>query len=153
MIIDVKTTGLKEAISSLDKLRNLDESLVKPLKNTAEDITTVAKLAIKESIDPSGIGYAPLAESTVKRKKSKYGNKSWTILVDEGQMRRSLLGRAIKRGVEFGAGVPYLIYHQQGTRKMARRAVFPLTIELGMETKGEGGKMWAKFIERIKNLI
>lgn len=153
MEISIKTTGLDETIASLNKLVNIDEPLSKVMKNTAEDITTVAKMAIKESIDPSGVFYAPLAESTIERKKVKYPGKTWTILVDEGQMRRSLFGRAIRRGMEFGAAVPYLIYHQQGTKKMPRRAVFPLTEDMNLEPHGKGGKMWSRFIERVKGLV
>lgn len=72
---------------------------------------------------PTGIPWAPLARSTVRRKKHS------RILVDTGRLLGSLSSSdhtdAIRdiedRYLAFGTSVPYAIYHQTGTSRMPAR--------------------------------
>jgi hypothetical protein len=68
--------------------------------------------------------WPPLAESTVRQK----GHS--TILVDTGALKASLIdpGTAMKisgTSAEWGTGIDYARYHQEGTSKMPMRQVIP----------------------------
>jgi hypothetical protein len=60
-------------------------------------------------------------------------------------MRRGLISKQVANGLEFGDNLHYLVYHQAGTSKMAKRSVFPIRVNatgFTLETAGSGGKFW-----------
>ena len=74
--------------------------------------------------DVKGKRFAPLKSSTIKQKQ-RQGKIPYKILRDTGQLLNSLNYKTINNGVVIGYDVPYAIYHEYGTRKMAQRKILP----------------------------
>ena len=74
--------------------------------------------------DVNGKKFAPLKPSTI-RQKQRQGKVPYKILRDTGQLLNSLNYKTIPNGVVIGYDVPYAVYHQFGTRKMAQRKILP----------------------------
>lgn len=86
-------------------------------------------------------GWAPLAPSTLRRKKGP------SILVESGALRRSLTrpgGRNIRKitrsEARFGSKDPKVVFHFYGTRTMPRREPIQLT--------EADKKRWVKLVQR-----
>lgn len=65
------------------------------------------------------------------------------LLQRSGALRNSLTSmstdhiyKAMPQAMEIGTGIPYAIYHQQGTSKMPPRPPLDLTKQLGLDGKG-----------------
>jgi len=78
--------------------------------------------------DVKGKRFAPLKQSTIKQKQ-RQGKIPYKILRDTGQMLNSLNYKTFPGGVVIGYDVPYAIYHEYGTRKMAQRKILPTEID------------------------
>ena len=67
------------------------------------------------------------------RRRNPYGTKwrarrrpaPWPILEKSGRLRGSLRVLPMRRGFKMSFGTRYGIYHQRGTRSIARRAILP----------------------------
>lgn len=85
-------------------------------RNLAEESLTLAALGYRAARDPYGAAWAP--------RKSPGGGRA--LLVRTGAMRNSaaVLSATIRFFV-IAYVMAYAIFHQRGTRKMARRSVLP----------------------------
>lgn len=82
----LKSTGFRSAVQELDVAKINDE------------IGMAALAVIDDAFDSGGFGeWAPLADATVK-KKTKNGKKGDAILIDTGNLRRSITYEVIKNG-------------------------------------------------------
>lgn len=79
--------------------------------------------------DPAGKAWAPHKASTRESYRGRDTNKRGkhqprgSLLVRSGMMRESLGFVASADGVTIGFGRPYALYHEMGTRRMARRGL------------------------------
>ncbi len=114
--------------------RELEEKLKAALSDTTK--TAVVADMAAELLDMTEanfrsaryrpVEWAPLAESTRKRKKGK------RILVDNGTMIRGFsIQNASASGAEIVNTQPYAVYHQFGTKTMPARPFVPATGEYG----------------------
>lgn len=148
MVINIESMGVKGAIESLQGLKNIEPQLDRILKNQAREMDAYAQQRIRAQADSRDVPFAPLAESTIENKQRR-GKKSQLILTDSGHMRAGIIARATHLVLEFGDNLHYLIYHQYGTKRMPRRAIFPINESGQFETMGSGGRYWRAFIQRI----
>ena len=128
--------GLEEFLVELgEEFDNIDWTPI--LNKFLQDLETQHEVYFKSEIDPRGSKWAPLAQSTIARK----GHMQ--ILYETGRLRDSLQGRTgdsireVSSGegqesfLVFGTSVPYAIYHQDGTARMAQREHVGLNETLG----------------------
>lgn len=112
------------------RLRDCERPLV---TFTREKVKEVEK-QFSSMVDPDGKPWKPLKASTVR---SKRQNKD-KILTHTGKMSKSIRRKTSKLSFEIKVDTDYAIYHQLGTKKMAKREILKIT---------ESDKV------RIKNLI
>ncbi|WP_397570658.1 phage virion morphogenesis protein [Schlesneria sp. T3-172] len=89
------------------------------------------EVAFRAQSTPGGVPWAPLAESTVRRKGHAY------ILVDTGDLASSLIdvdgpgniNATNSHGLMFGTDVEYAIFHETGTSRMPARPAVGMSDE------------------------
>lgn len=125
MKLGIKLRGISELMDKLQAL--LDDSL----RRSVVDAMAAELLAVTESnfrserLRPAT--WAPLAESTLKRKKKDTG-----MLINHGTMVRGFsVENATAEGAEIANTQKYAVYHQFGTKKMPARPFVPVTGEYG----------------------
>ena len=79
--------------------------------------------------DPEGISWAQLKPQTIERKRNKNGSIRGGILVDYGDLRKSITYFANTQSVTVGSDRQYSQYHQTGTEHMPARRFLGLTEE------------------------
>jgi phage virion morphogenesis protein len=77
--------------------------------------------------DPEGIDWAQLKPQTIERKRNKSGRVRGGILVDRGDLRKSITYFASTQSVTVGTDRPYGQYHQSGTEHMPARRFLGLS--------------------------
>lgn len=132
-------------ISSDDLERKLAEIIKKmnapaPLyRNIGEYLVRqTQRVRFNSETDPDGVPWAPLAPSTLRRKR-KIGAIMKT-LQERGNLRRSIAYQADSQGVAVGSNLKYAALHQFGgeVRSFAR------TTEVGFKLDGQGVGRFAK---------
>jgi len=134
----------KDVADLFGKLRKELSDLSKPLK----DIGVYMKEEVMENFEQEGRpkGWAPLAESTIEKKKKAKG-ASGQILEFHGKLKQSINMRSDKAEASVFTGVFYGVYHQTGTRKMPLRAFMPNSDNDGIPPFHKEG------IENIKAIL
>lgn len=109
--IQLDATGASRAIAALgQRARNL-----RPLfAAIGDDIVAASLLGFKDSRDPYGQPWKPLAPATIARRRKG----SSTPLLDTGRLRNSITRRVLAggNGVEIGSNVIYAAIHNFGGR-------------------------------------
>lgn len=77
--------------------------------------------------DPEGISWEQLKPATVARKQHKNGSIRGGILVDHGDLRKSITYHASTQSVAVGTDRQYGQYHQTGTEHMPARRFLGLS--------------------------
>lgn len=83
----------------------------------------------KTKRDPEGIDWAQLKPQTIERKRNKSGRVRGGILVDHGDLRKSITYFASTQSVAVGTDRHYGQYHQSGTVHMPARRFLGLSAE------------------------
>lgn len=112
MQIDVTHTipALSEHLTDLQQRLNGDLAPLMQAIGSVLEGSTRQRFADKES--PNGVAWAVLMPSTIKAK-----NGRSNILVDSGDLIRSITFHASSDSVLIGTDRPYGKYHQTGTKK------------------------------------
>lgn len=125
---------------------------IQAMKERLSDFTQVNVIAaatfeamIQESFQrsqsPNGEAWAPLAPSTVARRRGTTA----TPLVDTGQLRRSLFSRPDRQGFTFGvsgAAATYAPTHQFGRGAIPRRSFLPLDLDGELDLSSGRAAEW-----------
>lgn len=115
--------GDKEISRTFDRIIDATTDLSPAFEAMADDFASIES----RRFDAEGPGWAPLAPSTLKRK------KGGQILVETGKLKASVTRRPFgverigSQDAEFGSNDPIGFYHQHGTPKMPARPVVKLT--------------------------
>ena len=100
------------------------QDMTPAMKVGAEAIVRLIANTFQKSASPTGIGWEPLAEATIKRRRQN----SNTPLMDTKRLSRSLLNASYgARSIKFGTNVEYAGYQQFGTRYIPARPFLPIT--------------------------
>lgn len=79
--------------------------------------------------DPQGISWEQLKPQTKDAKRTAKGRLRGGILVDRGDLRKSITYHATTQSVAVGTDRHYGQYHQEGTRHMPARPFLGLSLE------------------------
>jgi phage virion morphogenesis protein len=105
--VDVDAGPAQRALAAL---RAKAADLAPVFRGIGADIVADAALRFRDSRDPYGVPWKPLAASTIRRRR-KGSSKP---LLDTGRLRNSVSYRLIGNGVEVGSNVEYAAIHQFG---------------------------------------
>lgn len=147
----ITVRGLSEALRDLDDVQGRLSDLSPVMRVIAEDLKTFVDDRFDTSTDPKGLPWAPLAASTLARRR----NGSAKPLVDTGVLRNSINARPGRRSVQIGTNVPYAGPHQFGSApKLPRRAFLPFNEDgTAFETKGPAGEELEHIVDMIAAYI
>ena len=161
MQVGITVTGLEAIQYKLDRLAKSRPKINAILKETAGDLERYAKQRIETSTDPTDIPYEPSRnpKAWIRARKKRKLRPPYRLLQITGNLKRSIFARAVDGAIEFGTGVGYSIYHQGDTKNhvskgiIPRRAFFPLTEKLAIETRGSAGKFRQALINKLLAII
>ncbi|NER90353.1 phage virion morphogenesis protein [Moorena sp. SIO3A2] len=102
------------------RARASNQDLTKPLRESMAYVDSRTKLRFLREVDPDGKPWAPLAPSTLKRKKG-------TILRETGRLINSLTWTVAADSAVYFTNVFYSIYLHFGTRFMPARPILGLS--------------------------
>ena len=91
---------------------------------SAANVNKELQRQFAQGVDPYGARYAPITDTT---RRLRRGSKTAPPLTDLGNLRAGTVAM-VKPGASklvLYFGEPYGIYHQRGTSRMPRRAIFP----------------------------
>lgn len=107
--------------------RALDGDLTRPMAGIAALLENSTRKRFHTKTAPDGSLWAGLKPATVRAKTGRNGKTRGGILVDRGDLFRSLTSFANERMAVVGTPQIYAVYHQTGTRHMAARPIFGLS--------------------------
>jgi phage gpG-like protein len=131
---------LKRALAKVEKARRGDLKLA-VVKNLAAEAITQVSLGFRQSRDPYGNPWAPLA------------TRDGQILVDTARMRNSFSVTLEDQGFRVGTNVRYMPFHQYGSRVRVTRGKRKSRSKVGrlparpMLPTGELGQIWSQALE------
>lgn len=117
--VDHQIPALNEQLIQLRQRLNGDLTPLMWAIGTILENSTRQRFADKK--DPDGVSWEMLAPSTVRQKKNQSGTAQG-ILVEKGDLLRSITFHANGYSVVIGTDRPYGKYHQTGTQNMPKRA-------------------------------
>lgn len=79
--------------------------------------------------DPQGVSWEQLNPKTKEAKRTAKGRLRGGILVDRGDLRKSITWHATSQSVAVGTDRHYGRYHQEGTQHMPARPFLGLSVE------------------------
>lgn len=115
--------ALSHNITALQRRLNGDLTPLMRAIGAVVESSTRQRFASKQS--PDGVAWTQLKPSTV-RQKQKASGRSAGILVDRGDLMKSITHQASRQSVAIGTNRHYAKYHQTGTSKMPARAFLGL---------------------------
>lgn len=107
--------------------RALNGDLTRPMAGIAAILERSTTKRFHTKTAPDGSLWAGLKPATVRAKTGKGGKTRGGILVDRGDLFRSLTGFANDKMAVVGTPQLYAQYHQTGTRHMVARPIFGLS--------------------------
>lgn len=119
-------------------------------RELADALLTRVDQRFETSQDPSGVAWAAWRPSTIKARARKGLLPGRLLVAHTPGMRTSLSSEADAQSGRVGFGAPHAIYHEFGTRKMARRGLLtanPSTGELGARDKALLVQVLADYLE------
>ena len=130
--IDLDASGARRAIDALGaRARNL-----RPLfAAIGDDIVAASLLGFKDSTDPYGDKWKPLAKATVARRRKG----SHQPLLDTGRLRNSITRRVLAGGdgVEVGTNVVYAAIHNFGGQAgRGHKTIIPARTFIAIRERG-----------------
>lgn len=107
--------------------RALDGDLTRPMAGIAALLENSTRKRFRSKAAPDGSLWAGLKPTTLRTKTNAKGKTRGSILVDRGDLFRSLTAFANDKMAVVGTPQLYAVYHQTGTRHMAARPIFGLS--------------------------
>ena len=125
LTVDSELPEVQEHLQTL--YRALNGDLTRPMTRIAGSLrkSTVKRFSSKTA--PDGSLWAGLKPATLRANAKKDGGERGGILVDRGDLFRSLTSFANDKMAVVGTPQIYAVYHQTGTRHMAARPIFGLS--------------------------
>lgn len=121
-------TNLPELQAHLNTLYiRLNGDLKQPLDAVAALLENSTRKRFETKIAPDGSKWADLSLWTLYAKTGKNGKTRGSILVDRGDLLRSITSHATESMAEVGTNRVYAAYLQTGTAKMPARPIFGLS--------------------------
>ena len=148
MAAAITISGLDEAIARLDEIGQRARDLRPVLAVAAEDLKTLVDDSFEQSRAPDGSPWAPLASSTVARRRQG----SSKPLIDTGRLRNSINASSGPSSLKVGTNVPYAAYHQFGTEDIPARPFLPVVGDaegFSLTATGPAGRE----LDRIRRMI
>lgn len=125
LTVDSELPEVQEHLNAL--YRALNGDLTRPMAGIAAILENSTRKRFNTKTAPDGSPWAGLKPATVRAKTGRNGKARGSILVDRGDLFRSLTGFANERMAVVGTPQLYAQYHQTGTRHMAARPIFGLS--------------------------
>ncbi|OSI09272.1 phage virion morphogenesis protein [Neisseria zoodegmatis] len=121
-------TNLPELQAHLNTLYiRLNGDLKQPLNAVAALLENSTRKRFETKTAPDGSKWADLSLWTLYAKTGKNGKARGSILVDRGDLLRSITSHATESMAEVGTDRVYAAYLQTGTAKMPARPIFGLS--------------------------
>lgn len=117
----IQIQGAQPVLQVLAQLRGRLENLGPAWQEVGDELTARADRRFETKTDPSGKAWAPWLPRTA-RLRAKEGRG--TLLEHTRLLRASLNAAASRDHLVLAVGQGYGLYHETGTRKMARRGIF-----------------------------
>lgn len=138
----------------LDQLTEVLEQVQDPrlmrdiVSEVAEEVLKMIRSEFETSKDPYGTPWAPF----VRPKDQKSGRK---VLKKSGNLKASIKRRFVEMGFIIYSDSPYFKFPQFGTRRMVRRMILPMEVDIdGISGPlGEGGEMDVLMARAIKKVL
>lgn len=122
----MEVRGVDETVEMLDGVKERVEDLTPAMEIVAADIKATAARCFAQRVAPDGVPWAPLAPSTIKKRKPN------------GALERSVFATAHSGGVRFGASADYAEY-QNETRPFLPEEIDQETLKRVAEYIKSGG--------------
>ena len=125
LTVDSELPEVQEHLQTL--YRALNGDLTRPMTRIAGSLrkSTVKRFSSKTA--PDGSRWAGLEPATLRAKAKKDGGERGGILVERGDLYKSLTAFASERMAVAGTPQLYAQYHQTGTHHMVARPIFGLS--------------------------
>ena len=147
----ITQTGATEAQARLEAIAARLADITPVMQVAAADTMTLIDDSFAGSRAPDGSPWAPLAASTVARRRGTIA----TILDNTGILRGSMFARGTRTGLAFGTNTPYAAPHQTGGRRLPQRAFLP--VEMGaaprLMSTGPAGTHWTRVRDSVRRYI
>jgi len=118
----------------LHGLRHKIDDMTPVMDSIGAEMETRVSSRFETQTDPTGIAWAPWADSTI----ASYPEDGNGRLLDRyGDMLASLSHQADTSSVTYGFGMPYAAYHEFGTEMMPRRGTLTADPEAGTLSDGD----------------
>jgi len=141
--INADLDGIKRLASEMEAIRGRVRDLEPALLPRAELLRTVIDDSFRDETGPNGEVWDGFAESTINRRRQA----SPKLLVDTGQLRRSIEARAEKGAIVFGvagAAATYAPAHQFGTEDIPARPFLPMDEDGNSMFSSGRAREWAE---------
>ena len=154
----VTARGVEGVIAELDALAERAADLGPVLEVAAEETTKIISDSFRNLRSPDGQPWAPLDESTIKKRRKRRGAKRTRVirpLVDSGVMRGTTVVTHTRTALEMKSRMPYSVYHQFGNGRMYRPF---MPIEKSgssyvLMTGGRAGRHWREVRDMVIEYI
>lgn len=137
LTIDTTLPELQAHLAALHARLNGDLSA--PLSTVAGLLENSTRRRFETKTAPDGSKWAPLSLWTLYAKTGKNGRERGSILVDRGDLLRSITSHATADMAQVGTDRVYAAYLQTGTAKMPARPVFGLSDQDRSDIRAEMG--------------
>lgn len=128
-------------------VKNLGD-IEKFTKVEAELVQGIAIDSFRSETSPDGTPWDTLDKKTLKRKLP--GTKK---LIATGRGRQTLTSKATKTGIEIGFGTDYMGYHQNGTKNMPARPMFPVKPNGDPMMSGPAKRYYEGMVQRFVEFL
>ena len=125
LTVNSELPEVRELLQTLCHVLNGD--LTRPMTRIADLLENSTRKRFRSKAAPDGSLWAGLKPATLRAKTNAKGKTRGGILVDRGDLFRSLTSFANERMAVVGTPQLYAQYHQTGTRHMAARPIFGLS--------------------------
>lgn len=125
LTVDSELPEVQEHLQTL--YRALNGDLTRPMTRIADLLENSTRKRFHTKTAPDGSLWAGLKPATLRAKAKKDGGERGGILVDRGDLYKSLTAFANDKMAVVGTPQIYAVYHQTGTRHMAARPIFGLS--------------------------
>lgn len=135
LTVDANLPELQAHLNTL--YARLNGDLSEPLNAVAGLLENSTRKRFETKTAPDGSKWAQLSLWTLYAKTGKNGKTRGSILVDRGDLLRSITSHATESMAEVGTGRVYARYLQTGTAKMPAREIFGLSDEDRADIRAE----------------
>ena len=152
----IEATGVSAAKARLEGIAARLRDLTPVTSVAAADTMTLIDDSFASSTSPAGEAFAPLAPSTIAKRRYGSGERRVTPMIDTGRARSSMFARGERDGLRFGTNVGYVRPHVTGGTFLPKRNPLPAELIGGswsLTQTGAGGSHWSRVRESIRRYI